>query len=408
MRLRAQLPVYSPLPLGALASGFGALLVRGARDRVVERVRAALTAAYHPAGLLLTDSGTSALALALKLAARERPGPAALPAYCCYDIATAADAAGVEFLLYDLDPATLGPDEASLRRALDAGAGTVVVAHLYGIPVDVPAVTALAHAAGAVVIEDAAQGAGVLFGDAPAGTLGRWGVLSFGRGKGVTGGRGGALLANAPATVGAASSTVGDAFASQRDSLAAARTSLREPVALFAQWLLARPAVYGVPLSLPFLRLGETVYRAPAPAAHLSPFAASVLARTIRLGAAEAERRRANAKRLLAAARLAPGLELIDEQPDAVAGYLRLPLRAGANARAAADQRSAHRLGIWPGYPRSLADLHGFGERRVPSADGYPGARELARRLITLPTHGRLGEADLVRLGRWMARGRPS
>ena len=68
----------------------------------------------RPRELLLTDSGTSALALALQRAARERPGPAALPAFCCYDIATAADVAGVPFVLYDVDPETLGPDPASL------------------------------------------------------------------------------------------------------------------------------------------------------------------------------------------------------------------------------------------------------------------------------------------------------
>jgi dTDP-4-amino-4,6-dideoxygalactose transaminase len=78
--------VHSPIGLAALLAGAGGLLAGGtARDRV-ERL---LRESYLPSGLLLTDSGTTALHLALRLAVAERPGPVALPAYCCYDIATA-------------------------------------------------------------------------------------------------------------------------------------------------------------------------------------------------------------------------------------------------------------------------------------------------------------------------------
>src|SRR4029077_10244446 len=100
-------------------------------------------------GVRLPEGGRGALALGFGLGVGERPGPVALPAYCCYDLATAVDAAGVSFVLYDVEPSTLGPDERSLRAALSAGAGTVVVAHLYGVPVDMNAVHALAGEYGA-------------------------------------------------------------------------------------------------------------------------------------------------------------------------------------------------------------------------------------------------------------------
>ena len=80
----------------------------------------------------------------------------ALPAYGCYDLATAAIGSEARVVLYDLDPATLGPDEGSLRAALSAGARTVVLAHLFGIPVDVGAVRALPEADGVTIVEDAA------------------------------------------------------------------------------------------------------------------------------------------------------------------------------------------------------------------------------------------------------------
>ncbi len=42
----------------------------------------------------------------------------------------------------------------------EAGARSVVVAHLYGVPADLAAVQALAAEFGAILIEDAAQGSG--------------------------------------------------------------------------------------------------------------------------------------------------------------------------------------------------------------------------------------------------------
>jgi dTDP-4-amino-4,6-dideoxygalactose transaminase len=390
MRLRSQPPVHSPLSLEALRGGVVAALGGGAAARA--RVVAALQAGYAPHGLLLTDSGTSALALALQLAARERPGPAALPAFCCYDIATAVDAAGVPFLLYDLDPHTLAPDRASLDRAIAAGAGTVVVVHLYGVPVDIDGLRAAL--AGVVLVEDAAQAAGARLAERPAGTRGRYGVLSFGRGKGVTGGRGGALLGN--------NEGAGAAVEALEARLAPAPGA--GAAALLAQWLLARPSVYGLPSSLPFLRLGETVYHAAHPPGRLSAFALGVLAHTQALAAAEAAVRRTHAQRLLDLIGTGAMLRAYVAPAGTQAGYLRLPVLLPESAAAAADGGESRRLGIWPSYPRSLADLPGFGERRLNPQDEVPGARALAQRLVTLPTHGQLQVHDLEALERWVSR----
>ena len=60
-------------------------------------------------------------------------------------------------------------------------------------------------------------------------------------------------------------------------------------------------------------------------------------------------------------------------------------------------------MGVMPGYPAALCDLPGFGERVVNRADGFPGARSLAERLVTAPVHSRLGERDLAGLEVWLA-----
>lgn len=395
MRLARDLPVYSPLSGPAIVAGLRALI--GTGDESVSRLEELIRAQYAPADLLLTDSGTSALALALTASARspESPGAealAALPAYGCFDLATAADAAGIQVVLYDLDPETLGPDWPSLERVLAAGATCVVVAHLYGLPVDMRRVRSLCRGR-AHVIEDAAQAAGATIEKRPAGSLGSLGVLSFGRGKGRTGGGGGALLANDPA---------GDAL------LESVRALLRPPlrggrklISLLAQWMLARPRIYGVPASLPFLGLGETVYRQAWMAEKCPPLCAAVLAAEWSATDAEVTIRRANAERLTLAALGNGALRIPRLEEEGIPSYLRFPVLASDHALEGA--RSLASLGVMPGYPAALCDLPGFSGRCRDIGDSYAGARVLASSLVTLPVHSRLLAGTLGRLEEWLA-----
>ena len=167
MGLRRQLPVWSPLTFGAIVAG-----VRPSPD-VLPSLERRITREYGAAAVLLTASGTVALALGYLASALPGVRPrVALPAWACPDLMTAADAAGAEVLLYDLDPATLSPDLDSLRKVLRAGIHAVVVAHWFGLPVALGPVAELVSAAGAHLIDDAAQGVGASVGGRPVGTGG--------------------------------------------------------------------------------------------------------------------------------------------------------------------------------------------------------------------------------------------
>lgn len=393
IELRRQLPVYSPLPLASIKSGLGAALegepsLRDLSRRLDER--------YAPHELTLTDSGTAALALAIAAVG----GPVALPAFCCFDIATACDGAGVAPILYDVDPRTLAPVWASLERALALGARSVVVVHLYGVPVPMSRVRAAARATEAFVIEDAAQGTGAWWGGHRVGTLGNFGVLSFGRGKGVTGGGGGALLSN-------------DARAAARLAalnlpLDAARLPARDLVATAAQWLFARPAVYGLPASIPFLGLGGTVYHRPRAPGGMSAFSSGVLRASLHLEDREAEVRRRNAGRLAGVIAGTHGAlrAVVPEEAGSRPGYLRLPVLVEDAARLDAMRSdAAARLGILPSYPVSLADLPGFAERVLNRGEDFGGARRLAQRLVTVPVHSRVGVGDLTVVAEFIGAG---
>jgi dTDP-4-amino-4,6-dideoxygalactose transaminase len=370
--------------IAALASGG-----RGAAQRVGDLIQQR----YSPRGLLLTNSGTGALTLALKGVHDLRPGPVALPAYSCFDVVTAAAGARVEVRLYDLDPATLAPDPESLGRCLREGVTAVVVAPLYGVPIEMGPIEEAASEHGAIVIEDAAQGSGAELGERPLGCRGSLGVLSFGRGKGVTGGAGGGLMAN---------DEMGqEVLAEVADHAGRARRGLHELIIAMAQWTLSRPSLYALPQSLPFLHLGETVYRAPERVRELARAAAAILARTWEASRAEADTRRTHGERLLARLEQVSSVRTIRSPAGSRPGYLRLPVILPDSAREKID--GARRLGIMPGYPKPLSELGELAPLSPDFGSSFETASELASRLVTLPTHGQLREPDLVAVERWIS-----
>lgn len=399
LKLRRQLPVYSPIRPRSLLAGLGAALGFG---RPWERLRRRLARHYGTPDLLLTDSGTSALHLAIRGAlatsrsssGSREGGVVALPAYCCPDVVTAAVGAGARVRLYDVDPATLGPDRESLEAALRAGVAAVVAVHLYGIPVDVERLAALAEVHGALLIEDAAQGFGGSVGGRPLGSLGSLGVLSFGRGKGITGGGGGALLANDGAGR--------RALDAVDDRLLAGGSGWIELGKLAAQWLFGRPSLYGLPAAIPWLGLGETRYEEPWAPRGLSRAAAAAVLSNWEASLEEAKVRRGNAERLVAAL----GEEFAIPSPDisgddAEAGALRKPILAPDEPGGGTETSTSARLrtmGIEPGYP----DLweHPNLEDYDMSGTDCSGALALTARLRTLPTHSRSNAADTVNVVR--------
>ena len=370
--LHRQLPVWSPIDAASLAAATTSVLSR--RDRRPELL-SLLVSRLDADGGCLTGSGAEALQLALRIAAAIRPGPALLPAFTCYEVASAAVGAEVSVALYDIDPDTLGPDWQSLERYAGQNPSSLVVAPLYGMPIDWAEARRVAARSGAVLIEDAAQAHGAAYEGRPVGSEGDLTVLSFGRGKGWTGGGGGALLWRGRVAV-AARSIFEERPPEAQGAIAEASVLVKGAL----HWALGRPSVYGLPSSLPFLGLGDTVYsppRAPRQMARVS--AALLLGTEASAGAAVAARRGAAVEY---AAALGSPAELAN------AGALRYPVRI-AGGRGAVDALGVARLGVAGSYPKPLRELDALAERLVNREAVHPGAEALARELVTLPTHAR-------------------
>lgn len=335
----------------------------------------------------LTDSGTSALVAALRMMIGKN-GTVAFPAYACVDLAAAARFAGARVRLYDIDPRTLGPDLDSLAATIARGVDAIVVAYLYGFPVDMHGVEKMARSAGVPVIEDAAQGAGGIFDGRVLGSFGALSILSFGRGKGTTGGNGGALLCRDTALT--------EKFLEARRTLGPRPAGWRDLFGVTAQWLLGRPTLYGIPSAIPSLRLGEMVYHPAHEPRSLSWTAASLVRRALGTAPRDVAIRRRIAAALDMAAVEGADITSINPIPEAVSGYLRFPVLDHGSRVERPD------MGILRGYKLTLHEQMELRPCLIAGEPPTPGAQELARTLFTLPTHYMVKPSDIKGMMEWL------
>ncbi len=381
---RRQLPVSSTITASSLVRAIAPALGFGSGER--ESLGVELQRAFGASSIALVDSGTSALSIALRATTRAG-GVVALPAYACVDIGAAAIFAQLRVRLYDIDPLTLSPDLDSVARVLSHGVDTIVVAHLYGYPANVPGVAAIAASHGVRVIEDAAQGAWGKLLETRLGAFGPLSVLSFGRGKGMTGAGGGALLGT-----GASEAALIEAA---RSRLLSPGSGIRTLTLAKAQWILGRPWLYAIPSAIPGLHLGETIYHAAHEPRAITPVSASLVRSALARAKADLAVRGRNVEELERAVDRATGLRAIRAIPGSKPGYLRLPVRVMD------ERRERPELGIVRGYPDTLAELSQLQESLLGD-EQLPGARELRHSLVTLPTHGMLTDDDLRNLTNWL------
>ena len=380
MRLGRTVPPAAA-PLGPADIWYG---WRGIFDP--ERARASLEAemarTFGAPHVFLLSSGTAALTVALKALASLSPRTeVVLPAYTCYTVPAAIVAAGLRPVLCDLAPSSFDFDHAQLARVVSDRTLCVIAHHLFGIPSDLERARAICAPHGAYVVEDAAQAMGVRINGAMLGTLADVGIFSLGRGKQVTCGDGGVIVTN--------DSVIGRAL--EREYAAIPSPGFGHDVtgliSVAALTLFIRPSLYGIPASLPFLRLGETIFPARVTLRRLSGLHAGLM-RRMRLRMQRSRRIRVETAMELRR-RLGFGLAAGANHP-----YLRLPVfTATRDEKRRVLEEARHRgLGIAAGYQTAINEIPAIAG--LFEGQRFPRAAQVADHLLTIPTHHWLTEAD--------------
>lgn len=142
------------------------------------------------------SNGSVALDVAL-LALELPPGSEVImPAFTIVSCASAILRAGCIPVLVDSDPLTWNMDVAQVASKITPKTAAIMAVHIYGLPVDMSALTALAERHGLKIIEDAAEAIGQTCDGKPCGSFGDVSCFSFYPNKHITTGEGGMVLCN--------------------------------------------------------------------------------------------------------------------------------------------------------------------------------------------------------------------
>lgn len=342
-------------------------------------------------------SGTAALVIALFALRSVEPGrdEVVAPAYTCPLVALAAAHCGLRLRLCDLRPGGLDLCPASLARLCGPRTLAVLPTHLAGRVTDVAPVRALAHAAGARVIEDAAQALGArLHGDSCIGAGSDMVFFSLAVGKGITLYEGGALVVADP-DLRAACQEVAATRAPWRRGW-----EWRRSVELIGYAALYRPAglplAYGLPLRRALAR-GDRVgaagddFDGAIPLHRVGQWRQAVGVRALqRLPAWLAEGRVRARQRIAWLHRRLPALQVLQDSP-AVAGArgtwpsLMVLMPDAASREAAIRALWGRGLGVSLPFANALPDYPRYA-RHVSHADGeaWPNARDFAGRVMAI------------------------
>jgi dTDP-4-amino-4,6-dideoxygalactose transaminase len=348
----------------------------------------------------LVSSGKAAftlILLALKEMSPDRD-EVLIPAFTCFSVPSSIVRAGLRVRLCDLDPNHLDFDFARLSsKHLADKVLAVVPTHLFGFPADVARLRKLVLNAGLTIVEDAAQAMGETTRDRKVGTLGDVSFFSLGRGKSFSVVEGGIILTNRDDLA----EVLGDLMSRlPRYGLLSLLSIIVRAAALMA---LIHPRFFWLPRSMPFLRLGETIFDPHFRILRMSSFQAG-LARNWRerLEVMRQVRKKTAGMwvAILDASRV-HGSHLVRAQLPAL---LRFPLRIGDKEKRTSLLResAANGLGIMPVYPTSIDAIPEL-KGRIEGGP-FPVAERYASELVTLPTHGYLTEEDVSRIGRLVSR----
>lgn len=379
MSLRQLPPAAATISLPDIASALvGALRPQATRSAV----EAELASSFGVDSMTLVSSGRAALVLILNTLRELRPGRTGviIPAYSCFSVPAAVVKAGLRVKLCDIDPATLDFDFTHLDALLaESDTLCVVSTHLFGMRADVRRARALAAPRHAFVVDDAAQAFGTMMPDGAAGTFGDVGLFSFGRGKAVTTVHGGAIACGTP--------EITQRIRAQVEALPepGVMTNVVTVLQAVVLMLLLRPWLYWLPASLPFLRLGETVFSTSFAVARM-PGAAAGLLRRWRVRADQGNAARSKWAALIATG--VPGLRC------PATPCIRLPIVCASPQERtrliAAGNRS--RLGFTVMYPASINAVPELQDQLTPRP--YPNAERMAKCLMTVPVHSYLSDSD--------------
>jgi perosamine synthetase len=251
-------PAATPIYPKDILSGLKGI-IRGSKE--INRFESELKEYYNVKHCFLVSSGKAALTIILKALHELHPerNEVLIPAFTCYSVPSAIIKAGLKIKLCDINPDTLDFDFDQLKETftnsnLKSSILAVLPTHLFGIPADIDQIKEIMKNSDLPIIEDAAQAMGGTLKEKKLGTLGDAGFFSLGRGKAFSTVEGGIILTN--------NNSIADNITQQMKSIPSYNIVEIIKLVFFSIILsiFMHPAFFWFPKSIPFLKLGDTIF----------------------------------------------------------------------------------------------------------------------------------------------------
>ena len=343
----------------------------------------------------LISSGKAALTIILRSLKKMHPDQdeILIPAFICYSVPSAITRAGLKIKLCDINADTLDFNIDLLAKTLNSTNRllAIIPAHLFGIPTDIKRYEDLINGS-CRIIEDAAQAMGSELDGRKLGTMGDVGFFSLGRGKALSTVEGGVILTNNEKVA----ETINEQIKKIPDY-----TFIEQMKLLFYAVILnifMRPSLFWIPKSLPFLKLGETVYDPKFNIKKMSAFQAG-LARGWQKKLKNLSRiRKTNSEYCTRIFSTQSFNSKLKTQNSKLTSLIRFPFITNtAKQRDIILQTSAKQgLGIMPTYPDSINGINEL--KNQFEGQNFPAAKEYANNLITLPVHQFISHNDKTKI----------
>ena len=438
-------PTAAPIYFRDIISGLRGVF-QGRRE--LERFKVELREYFGVKHCFLVSSGKAALTLILQALKELYPDrdEVLIPAFTCYSVPSSIVRAGLKVRLCDINPDTLDfdfdqlcnilsqcshgeaykntnelsdnnyelpslspqpatstqpylnhSDPSAKRSSSEAVLPPYVVSnrllaivptHLFGLPADIDRVRELLGDPQIVIVEDAAQAMGGEWKGKKLGTLGDVSFFSLGRGKALSAVEGGIILTDRADIAEKIEGVLGGIL----------RYSIKDLIRLaFNAVLLAvflKPRFFWFPKSLPFLKLGETIYDPSFKIRRMSYFQAG-LAKGWQKKLKEFKEKRAKNSRRWASFLQEDCMYRYRLENGNLPDLIRFPIRVDNESLRERILRGSEQqgLGIMPAYPDSIDGIQelkdGFQGQRLPIS------KKTVRKIITLPVHPFITERDV-------------
>lgn len=145
---------------------------------------------------IAVSNGTAALEVAMQAIGIGPGDEVIMPAFTIISCAMAVTKLGGTPVLVDCDPDTWNMDVYSIEEKITPRTKAILVVHLYGLPVEMDQILAIADQYHLKLIEDAAEMHGQTYKGRPCGSFGDLSTFSFYPNKHVTTGEGGMVVTN--------------------------------------------------------------------------------------------------------------------------------------------------------------------------------------------------------------------